>query len=339
MKALKWIGLALLAIIATPFLLGLTLRAVKPAPPPPGELIDVGGYALHLNCTGPEDSDYTVVFEAGAGVSSPNYYWIEANVSEVARFCIYDRAGLGWSEESGLPRDSETIAKALHRLLDEAGVKRPFVFAGHSIAGLYSRYYIHLYPDEVAGLVLLDPSHPNQTERLGFSPDAAFEKLAAMIRMMQFLLKFGLIELYDPRMTEAAAPWLSDFPAEVQEQIRWTAKRPSNFEAWIRETADFEKAAAQAAANRTLGDLPLIVVSATKPLPEGLYPNGADTRTTQEAIVAMHEDIVSLSTRGEHFEVPTAEHMSLVQERANAEIAAGYIRRLLDRLHENKDGE
>ena len=77
--------------------------------------------------------------------------------------------GLGWSEDSGLPRDAKTINTALHTLLDKAGVKRPFVFAGHSIAGLYMRDYVERYPDDVLGLVFLDASHPEQNEKFGLT--------------------------------------------------------------------------------------------------------------------------------------------------------------------------
>lgn len=164
-KLLKITGIALAVLIGIPLIVGQVLRLIAPVVPPPGEMVDVGGYRLHIKCVSPQGkSDEnlpTVVFEAGAGVSTPLSYWIQNGVSETTRICIYDRAGLGWSEESGLPRDAKTVNTALHALR-QSGSKAYFVFAGHSIAGLYMRDYVERYPSEVAGLVFLDPAIPNR---------------------------------------------------------------------------------------------------------------------------------------------------------------------------------
>lgn len=130
---------------------------------PPGRLVDVGGYRLHLNCTG--EGPPTVVLDAGLGGGVLDWSLVQPEVSEFARVCSYDRAGLGWSEAGARPRTSQQIVKELHALLGNAGVQAPYVLVGHSIAGIHAQLYAGQYPDEVAGVVLVDSSHENQLSR------------------------------------------------------------------------------------------------------------------------------------------------------------------------------
>ena len=136
---------------------------------PPGELIDVGGHRLHLYSTGPiaeAPTLPTIVIEGGCGCSLIFYSWFQQKLSKQLRVCSYDRAGLGWSEDSNQPRDAEHVANQLHTLLSIAGIDGPIVLVGHSIAGLYLRLYANKYPDNIVGMVLLDASHPRQNEIL-----------------------------------------------------------------------------------------------------------------------------------------------------------------------------
>ena len=212
-KILKYGAIALLAIILIPLIIGQVLRLTASVEPPPGKLVDVGGYKLHISCTAPkEKSDEelpTVVIEGGAGATSPNYYWISEGISKTTKVCVYDRAGLGWSDESNLPRDSKNVNTALKKLLDKAEVKRPFVFAGHSIAGLYMRDYVERYPDEVAGLVFLrrKPSRTGMKE-FGFTDEQKeeHEMLESANSQMSIILKllarhWVCLEVYNPIIT------------------------------------------------------------------------------------------------------------------------------------------
>ena len=121
---------------------------------PTGRLIDVGGHKLYLNCVG--SGSPTVVLEPGAGGTSSQLGWITPAVARTTRVCVYDRAGRGWSETADTPQDGAQIATDLHTLLHRAGETGPYVLAGHSFGGLYVRIFAAHYPDEVAGLVLVD---------------------------------------------------------------------------------------------------------------------------------------------------------------------------------------
>jgi pimeloyl-ACP methyl ester carboxylesterase len=128
--------------------------------PPPGKLVDVGGWRLHLNCTGKsKENAPTVVLEAGAGDFSQDWGLAQPEVARFARVCSYDRAGTGWSELGPRPRTWSQVAYELHTALQKAGEKGPYVLVGHSLGGLLIRVYANQYPKEVAGMILVDSTH------------------------------------------------------------------------------------------------------------------------------------------------------------------------------------
>src|ERR671925_332710 len=126
--------------------------------PMPGQLIDVGGHRLHLSCTG--SGTPTVVLEPGGGGMSSNLGWIAPAVARDTRVCVYDRAGRGWSEPASTAQDGAQIATDLHTLLQRGHVPGPYVLAGHSFGGLYVLTFAARYPEEVAGMVLVDSTAP-----------------------------------------------------------------------------------------------------------------------------------------------------------------------------------
>ena len=140
-------------------------RRVLPAP---GQLVDVGGYQLHLNWLG--SGGATVILESALPAGSSVWGWVQAGLADRTRVCAYDRAGEGWSDLGPEPRDATRVARELHVLLTNAGVRGPFVLVGHSFGGLYTRVFASLYPDEVVGMVLIDASHPDQWTRTSDGP-------------------------------------------------------------------------------------------------------------------------------------------------------------------------
>ena len=132
--------------------------------PVPGEFHIVDGYEMHIDCRG--EGSPAVVLEAAA--SAPWSLWreVQPELSRTTRVCSYDRAGHGWSEPRNGNRDAETIVRELHSLLDQARVNRPFIIAGHSAGGVYVREYAREFPAEVAGVVMIDSSSPQQFDEL-----------------------------------------------------------------------------------------------------------------------------------------------------------------------------
>jgi hypothetical protein len=121
------------------------------ASPGQGQLIDVGGHRLYLNCTG--SGSPTVVLEPGAGLMSADLELIAPAVARDTKVCVYDRAGRGWSEPANTPQDGAQTATDLHTLLQRGNVPGPYVLAGHSFGGLYALTFAARYPEDVAGMV------------------------------------------------------------------------------------------------------------------------------------------------------------------------------------------
>ncbi|MFT4414239.1 alpha/beta fold hydrolase [Fredinandcohnia humi] len=131
--------------------------------PPPGKLVDVGGYDLHILQQG--TGSPTIIFETGSG--APSTYWknIVSELPSNVTVITYDRAGYNWSDKHVTKRTGENIVKELHTALDKLDLKEPYIFVGHSIGGLYTRLYAKMYPSEVAGMMLLDARSENFGEK------------------------------------------------------------------------------------------------------------------------------------------------------------------------------
>ena len=163
-RFLRWLG-GIVAGLLILSLLGAVYELAAEAAdartyPPPGQLVDVGGYRLHIYCMG--TGSPTVVIEAGLGDWSTMWGSVQAEAAKTTQVCAYDRAGSGWSDSGPLPRDAGQFAKELHTLLQKADLPGPFVLVGHSLGGLPVRVFAGEYPAEVAGVVLIDSMFPGQ---------------------------------------------------------------------------------------------------------------------------------------------------------------------------------
>ena len=136
--------------------------------PLPGQMVDIGGHRLHLNCTG--QGSPTVILEAGLGGGSLDWDLVQPGVAGFTRVCSYDRSGVAWSERGAAKADALQVIDELHRLLSAANITPPYVFAGHSLGGIYAQLYAAKYPDEVVGMVLVDSSSQDQLDRMGGIP-------------------------------------------------------------------------------------------------------------------------------------------------------------------------
>jgi pimeloyl-ACP methyl ester carboxylesterase len=146
---------------------------------PPGSLIDLGGYKLHLFCMG--KGRPTVILDSGMGDSSAVWSLIQPELSATTRVCSYDRAGTAWSDSGPVPRTMKQEVAELHELLRKAKEDGPFVLVGHSYAGLLARVYAAAYPSEVAGIVLVDSTHESTT----LSVQRRGEKEARLVRIRE----------------------------------------------------------------------------------------------------------------------------------------------------------
>jgi pimeloyl-ACP methyl ester carboxylesterase len=246
-----------------------------------GRRFDVGGYKMHMDCTG--EGTPTVILNAGLGDTYLSWRKVQPQIAKFVRVCSYDRAGLGYSDSSSRPRTSKDIAEELHALLQAAHVAPPYVLVGHSLGGYEVRLFASLYRNEVAGMVLVDASHPDQMNR--FPPDLK-NMAATQVRedeFLEFTMPFGV-----PRLLALC----DDDPVQRAAECNFHSLRESTA-----ELKSFPESAAQAAATGTLGDMPLAVLSHDPDKPSAELPPDL-AKPTNDAWEKMQEELAHLSTRG-----------------------------------------
>lgn len=153
LKTLAWFAF-------TFYIAGLAIAQRNPVPGAPGELIDLGGYKVQINCNG--HGGPAIILLHGFGDYSFDWALVQPKLAAQTTTCSYDRPGQAWSDPGPAPRGLATSANELHTVLDRAGIKPPYVLVGHSWGGLIARMYAHQYRKEVAGLVLVDSAHEDE---------------------------------------------------------------------------------------------------------------------------------------------------------------------------------
>jgi pimeloyl-ACP methyl ester carboxylesterase len=262
----------------------------------PGTLYDVGGHRLHLNCSG--SGSPTVVLENGLGETSPAWTRITAEVSRTTRVCAYDRAGQGWSDDVGAPQDGLAIAADLHTLLARAGEPGPYVLVGHSAGGTYIMTYAAQYPDEVAGMVLLDSMSPYEFTAL---PDFAAEQ-SMMHRGLGVLPSIARLGVARVLPTSA---W-SSLPEPAASQVQAFASSARGMRNMRDEQSVYREVFEQAKALTSLDGKPLVVITATESLQQ--------TKGWSE----VQDRLAALSTNSQH-RVADATHEGLIDDEATFE--------------------
>jgi pimeloyl-ACP methyl ester carboxylesterase len=209
---------------------------------PPGRMVDVGGYRLHLHCRG--SGHPAVVFEAGLGGFSIDWIFVQALLERDTEVCAYDRAGYGWSDSGPSPRDSDHIAGELALLLRNAGLQPPYVLVGHSFGGYNVGMFAKLHGRDVAGIVLVESSHPDQLERM---PHLPVEEGRAR--------RGTMVTFFDPKVMYA------HYPEEYWPPIGGLMSSPKALHTQQREFRNFEMSASQVRMGGELPPVPLVVVT------------------------------------------------------------------------------
>lgn len=284
---------------------------------PPGQMVDIGDRIgdcrLHLVVMGEATGHPTVILEAGMASFSSNFHWIQSDLSATTQVVAYDRAGLGWSDPAPEAQDAQQSARDLHAALQTAGIRPPYVLAGHSYGGLVVRAFADLYPDEVAGLVLIDASHPDQWAHIPASREGRLNGWGNLVT--GYLARFGVVRFF--RLGGATYDGL---PSQQSAEMNAILSRPESWQtsgetllAWNGRTRP------QVNQANDLGDLPLGVLSVTE-----------QPAIVAEVLTRLQHELPALSSNSIHYTVPEATHESLLAKREHARIVSETIRQVLE---------
>jgi pimeloyl-ACP methyl ester carboxylesterase len=310
------IALGMLTLLVALAGIGLIFQAVatwndQQRFPASGELVDVGGYRLHINCIG--NGSPTIILDALGAGSSASWGLVQPQIAQSTRVCAYDRAGAGWSERGPKPRDMNQQVRELHALLGGARVDGPYVLVGHSYGGRIARVYAKAYPREVVGMVLIDPGMLTDDPRF---PRERGEELAAerrVITVARWLAPFGVVRLFQPR-TE-----YYDLPAQQAAASDSFGVTTRYFRLIVDQGQAIPQTLAQEREVTSLGSIPLIVLSATVPDDQ-----------TRRVWTEINGELAELSRDGVHRVVQGATHESLVWKSEDAQLTIESIRQVLD---------
>jgi pimeloyl-ACP methyl ester carboxylesterase len=311
LKRSYWLIVSPSVLLACVLLYPLSASAQSESTPPPfpspGRLIDIGGWRLHLNCTGDARvSQPTVILESGLGDFSVEWGLVQPGVAKFARVCSYDRAGDGWSELGPHPRTLRQIVYELHTLLDRAGVKPPLVLVGHSYGGWLVRQYASTYPADVVGMVLVEAGADNPWRmmsdgKLVRSSDLAKGQPIPAVKTSGPLRVSDIPPDALSQMKAGAQalakhpnePPRDKLPADAQRMRAWTLAQLGHIAAGVNPFEHEELTALRAERTKSqypLGDKPLIVL--TRGIPD------EDSKELEEEHRRDHTAIATMSRNG-----------------------------------------
>jgi pimeloyl-ACP methyl ester carboxylesterase len=277
----------------------------------PGMMVDVGGHRLHLVCAG--SGSPTVVFESGIAASSLSWTRVLRDVATFTRACAYDRAGLAWSDAARAPRTLARMVAELRGLLANAAVAGPYVLVGHSFGAFLVCAYASQHPDQVAGLVLLDPpSEWHQLTReqarllrggIHLSRIGGILARLGVVRACLALLSGGapdvprnVVRIFGPtaaRTLERLVGEVRKLPPDVHPIVQALWCQPKCFRAMANYLGAMEETAAFVAGLTSLPGVPLVIISSGDQPPD---------------TVAAHQQLARLSSQNRHLVAARSGH-------------------------------
>jgi pimeloyl-ACP methyl ester carboxylesterase len=263
----------------------LATRRELAGTPPPGQLVDIGGYRLHLWCTG--NGAPAVILDAGLAGTTAGWGFVQPEVARFTRVCSYDRGGMGYSDPGPSPRTARRMAHELAELLSRGGVAGPVVLVGESIGGFNVRMFASDHPERAAGLVLVDASHEDDAH--------AVPALARFVPLLSTVGVFRLLGISFGQPTDSLAPSVRPF-------ARATMFRASGYGAAAGEIIHIRETVSEVRSSRRRLTIPVLVVTGAR---------GADENWRR-----LQQDHASLSERGCLITAHQAGHVVALDEPA-----------------------
>lgn len=296
---------------------------------PPGELIDVGGYKLHLYTIG--DARPTVILDHSLG-GIEGYLLIE-DIAKLARVCIYDRAGYGWSNISPYKRSSEQIIKELDTLLTNAGIEPPYILVGDSFGSYNVRLYAHTFPEKVVGMVLTDGLHESgmlnmplslKVLRLFFASGFLMSILGSILGIIRLLKIIGTFEFIKPKLRK--------FPQDNLNSIKRSFCRAKHWITMTQEIFTLDISARQVSQANQFGDLPIVSIKADSFFKPSIWTFALPLKAANQLREKMHVELLKLSSDCIQLQAPKSDHFVWVD---SPEIILNGIEIILNKLGYN----
>lgn len=278
--------------------------------PQQGRFADAGGFRLNIDCSGtPQSGTPAVILESGAGVPAVGWKFVQPEIAKFAYVCSYDRGGYAWSDPPlDSNRSSAQIVKELHSLLQNAGVKPPYILVGHSLGGFNIRVYNGEYPNEVAGAVFVDSSHPDQLQRMSPGLRELFKNsansLRQQVKFLPFLIDFGVL-----RFTQHRQRAQEHLPLDFVDEVNYLQQSVPFTKALLGEMDAFEQSADQVRKAGDFGSKPVVVLTAGKETDIPGLPKKDSDDFHQLWVTDLQPQLARLSTDGKQIVVPNSDHM------------------------------
>ncbi|MBD2198417.1 MULTISPECIES: alpha/beta fold hydrolase [Calothrix] len=279
--------------------------------PPPGKLIDVGGYNLHLYTAG--ESGPTVVIDHSLG--GIEGYLLLPEIAKLTKVCIYDRAGYGWSDHSPYPRTSQQIVTELDCLLTQAGIEPPYILVGNSFGSYNVRLYAKRFPHKVIGMVLTDGLHetamlkmpiPLQCLKYFFLSGFVMSFLGSVLGIVRLLKLIGTFELIKRE--------LGKFPKKTLKSVKRSFCRPKHWITMSREILNLDNSSRQVMSANDFGELPIVNIKANTFFHPSFWTLLLPSKAANDLRDKMHDELMNLSTNSMQIQTDISSHFVWIDQ-------------------------
>lgn len=306
---------------------------VEDRQPPPGQLVNVGQYRLHLCLAGvAREASPTIVIDHSLG--GLDGYFLMEELSKFAHVCIYDRAGYGWSDHSPHPRTSDQIVKELDTLLVQADIKPPYILIGNSFGSYNVRLYAHQFPEKVVGIVLTDALHEAgmlqmsvmlQALKLFFISGFVMSILGSTLGIIRLLRVVGIFELLKPELRYFS-----------QNSLNWVKRSFCRSKHWItmsREMMNLDKSARQVSVAKHFGTIPIVSIKASSFFKPSFWTIFIPLKGANQLREKMHGELCNLSTDYLQIEANKSGHFVWVDQ---PDVIVDAVKIVLGKINDQK---
>ena len=272
--------------------------AVSEQYPAPGQLVEVNGRTMHIQCEG--EGSPAIVLDAGQGGWSSDWVDLMPQLSENNRVCAYDRAGYGWSEPVNEGHSPQEAADDLANLLSAAKVEPPYVLVSFSHAGLAARIFAAQQADKMAGMVLIDPATEFDNEIMSADLVKQQQATVGMLKGFSLMARVGLLRMMGTHNMAGSAPFIGTDPANPDvyytfiSDPQWWETSSQEFDSHLND-----EHLAMVRENGTIPNIPLVIIGSDvldtsgNPAMEGLQQSRHDVLSELASQSAQGEFIIA----------------------------------------------